>query len=84
MQRVIYPINAVFTVKYLLTILLFISGVASADITGIAHVIDGDTVKINNSVSGYMVLMHRKETRSVRSTGRSGGVDKPRPNYSGP
>ena len=49
MQRVIYPINAVFTVKYLLTILLFISGVASADITGIAHVTDGDTVKINNT-----------------------------------
>ena len=49
MQRVIYPINAVFTVKYLLTILLFVSGVASADITGIANVTDGDTVKINNT-----------------------------------
>ena len=49
MQRVIYPINAVFTVKYLLTILLFVSGVALADITGIANVTDGDTVKINNT-----------------------------------
>ena len=36
-------------VKYLLTILLFVSGVALADITGIANVTDGDTVKINNT-----------------------------------
>ena len=49
MQRGIYPINAVFTVKYLLAILLFVSGVASADVTGIAYVTDGDTVKINNT-----------------------------------
>ena len=49
MQRVIYPINAVFTVKFLLSILLFVSGVASADVTGIANVTDGDTVKINNT-----------------------------------
>ena len=49
MQRVIYPINAVLAVKYLLTILLFVSGIVSADITGIAHVTDGDTVKINNT-----------------------------------
>ena len=49
MQRVIYPINAVFTVKYLLTVLLFVDGVVFADIIGIANVTDGDTVKTNNT-----------------------------------
>ena len=36
--------------KRLLFILLFcVTNIASADITGIAHVTDGDTVKINNT-----------------------------------
>ena len=35
--------------RYLLTVLLFISGIASADVTGTARVVDGDTVKIDKT-----------------------------------
>ena len=35
--------------RYLLIVLLFISGIASADVTGAARVVDGDTVKIDKT-----------------------------------
>ena len=76
--------RVMLAVKYILAILLFASGIVSADITGIANVTDGDTVKINNTRIRLHGIDAPRETRSVRSTGRSGGVDKPRPSYSGP